>query len=335
MARPRKAEQHRLWRHPATGIWYVAWTGSRGGERKSTGTADRGQAEQWRDQFIAGLLTPQPPSQPTVSDILTGYLADRESRVRAYQTLEYSCRPLRLILGNLEPSHISNSVVRDYAAKRHEMGRKDGTIIREIVTLRAALKWARAEDWIGEVPPIPMPVSAPPARDRWLTRDEVRRLLAATKSFHAKLFILLALKTAARRGAIMDLKWGQIDLKHARLDYGRGHGNKRRAIVPIDAQLARALKTAKKLACGDYVMEFNGQRVRSVRTAFKAACRRAGLSAVTPHVLRHTAATWAVMEGVPIGQVARLLGDSEKMVERVYGKHSPDYLKRAVASLRV
>lgn len=37
------------------------------------------------------------------------------------------------------------------------------------------------------------------------------------------------------------------------------------------------------------------------------------------------------MSGVPLAEVARLLGDSEKTVERVYGKHSPDYLKGAVA----
>jgi len=51
------------------------------------------------------------------------------------------------------------------------------------------------------------------------------------------------------------------------------------------------------------------------------------------HVLRHTAATWLVMDGVPLAEVARLLGNSEAMVENVYGKHSPDYLRRAVGVL--
>lgn len=49
--------------------------------------------------------------------------------------------------------------------------------------------------------------------------------------------------------------------------------------------------------------------------------------------LRHTAATWLVMDGAPLSEVARLLGDSEKTVETVYGKHSPDYLQRAVNAL--
>ena len=41
------------------------------------------------------------------------------------------------------------------------------------------------------------------------------------------------------------------------------------------------------------------------------------------------------MDGVPLVEVARLLGDSEKTVERVYGKHSPDYLRRAVNALNL
>jgi len=39
------------------------------------------------------------------------------------------------------------------------------------------------------------------------------------------------------------------------------------------------------------------------------------------------------MDGVPLAEVARLLGNSEAMVENVYGKHSPDYLRRAVGVL--
>jgi hypothetical protein len=42
-----------------------------------------------------------------------------------------------------------------------------------------------------------------------------------------------------------------------------------------------------------------------------------------------------IIEGVPLAEVARLLGDSERTVERVYGKHSPDYLRRAVSALNL
>lgn len=59
----------------------------------------------------------------------------------------------------------------------------------------------------------------------------------------------------------------------------------------------------------------------------------AHLEGVTPHTLRHTAATWMVAGGVPLGEVARYLGDSERTTERVYAKHSPDYLRGAARVL--
>ena len=42
-----------------------------------------------------------------------------------------------------------------------------------------------------------------------------------------------------------------------------------------------------------------------------------------------------VAAGVPLAEVARVLGDTEATVERVYAKHAPDYLKRATAALQM
>lgn len=331
MSRPRR-EEYRLWQHP-NGTYYILWTGPGGSRRLSTRAKNRRSAERFLAQFKAGALSRQAPQAPTVAEILDGYLEDKKGQARSWATLDYSCRPLRKAIGDLEPAHLNRAVLRGYAKERTLAGRKPSTIIREIVTLRAALKWALSEKWISSIPELPMPVSAPPPRDRWLSRDEARKLVAACASPHIKLFVLLALKTAARKGAIIDLRWSAVDMERRLIDFGQGHGNKRRSIVPIDDQLLEALREAKELACTPYVIEHNGRRVHSIKTAFRAAARRAGLTGISPHTLRHTAATWAVMEGVPLAEVARLLGDTEKMIEKVYGKHSPDYLRRAVGAL--
>lgn len=46
-------------------------------------------------------------------------------------------------------------------------------------------------------------------------------------------------------------------------------------------------------------------------------------------------AAWLGIDGVPLVEVARLLGDSEGTVEKVYGKHAPNYLRRAVKMLNL
>lgn len=130
------------------------------------------------------------------------------------------------------------------------------------------------------------------------------------------------------------MKWNQIDLNGRTIDFGRGFGNKRRSIVSMNDDVYEAHLEAKELAQTEHVIEYNGRPTRAIKKAFSRLCESCGIKA-SPHVLRHTAATWLAMDGVPLSEVARLLGDSEKTVETVYGKHSPDYLRRAVTALNL
>ena len=102
----------------------------------------------------------------------------------------------------------------------------------------------------------------------------------------------------------------------------------------MNDEVHTSLLKAHELAQTDHVIEFNGKPLKSVKKAFERLCKACGIKA-SPHVLRHTAATWLVIDGVPLREVARLLGNSEAMVERVYGKHTPDYLRRAVNVLNL
>ena len=113
----------------------------------------------------------------------------------------------------------------------------------------------------------------------------------------------------------------------------RGHGNKRRVIVPINDELADELEAAKRLGV-EYVIEHNGKPIGTIKNSFEAACVRAAVKDVTPHILRHTSATWLVESGLSDDEVGRLLGDTAEMIRRVYGHHSPGYLKRATGALQ-
>jgi integrase len=83
-----------------------------------------------------------------------------------------------------------------------------------------------------------------------------------------------------------------------------------------------------------YVVEFGGRPIAKQRTAWNAARTRACLGEdVTPHVLKHTCATWLLQTGRPIWEVAGYLGTTEKVIRDVYGHHSPDYLREAAKAL--
>lgn len=315
-------------------VWVIDWTDEISGRTRSvsTGAEKRAAAEIWRDQWIAGRQQPLPPSQPRISDILDGYLADRRPRVAAFATLVYASASIRRHVGNLEPRMLAR---RAYLDRRVRDKVSDGTIRREVSALRAALAWAQREAWIDTAPYVEMP-PRPAPRDRWLTKEEVDRLIRSASSPHMRLFVALAYHTAARAGAILDLEWDRVDLERKLITYdrpGRQATKKRRAVVPINTVALAELQSARMVAVSDHVIEFRGKPVASIKTGFRAACRRAGIAECSPHVLRHSSATHLVMAGIPMIEIARMLGDTVAMVEQVYGKHSPDFLRSAADAL--
>ncbi len=331
-------DTYRLWQH-RNGTYYVIWTEhteTKPGEfrtqsrRISTSTADRKSAEQYRAQFIAELNNSAPAAEPTISYLLDRYSNEHGPRTRSPETIGFHVKSLRPFFGDLLPGHVTNKLLIQFAKERNTLS--PGTILRQLRTLKAALRYAEGNRWIAPLPRFAMPVAAPPPRDLWLTRDQVALLIEKAKSSHIRLFIMLAVSTAARSGAILDLTWQQVDMETRIIDFGKGWGNKRRAIVPMNDDIHSALGEAREICQTDYVIEFNGKQVASIKTAFNRLCDECCIKA-SPHVLRHTAAIWLVMDGVPLSEVARLLGNSEAMVEKVYGKHSPDYLRRAVGVL--
>lgn len=322
---------YRLQRRKRDGIYGVVWTEGARTKRLSLGTRDRSEAERGYAQFIAGLDNPAPPERKTISAILEAYEIAKKAKVRSPDAIKYAAVALKRHLGLLEASHLVLPALEDYARRRGLEGVGSGTIAREIQTLRAAVRWAYATGWRIEVLPMPMPVRLPPPRDRWLTQAEAAALIGAADSLHIETFIVLGLTTAARAGAILELTWDRVDLAAGRIDYGRGHGNKRRVVAPVNARCRSALEEAARYRESDFVVEWRGKQVRSIKTAFNAARTRAKLDdSVTPHILRHTSATWMAQKGVPISRIAQLLGDNETVVQKVYAKHHPDYLQDAV-----
>jgi len=101
---------------------------------------------------------------------------------------------------------------------------------------------------------------------------------------------------------------------------------KRRPPAPLPRRLLAHLRRWKR-AGQRFAVEWNGAPVRDVDKAFRNVAREAGLPDVTPHILRHTAATWQMQLGTDPWQAAEYLGMTLKTLLDNYGHHHPDYLK--------
>lgn len=348
---PRANKGYTLQRQP-NGIWWVVWHEK--GHRKSVSTRQTDQAAAY--QFLAGFLAEDPAeSRPpltvgqalvdyTDEHVLHGDVVDKERIAFAIARLQW--------FAPLPAEDVVESKVRAYIDGRRtgKIGRPvgNGTIRRELVTLRAALNHAVrqrriAADRLGwwSIP------KAPPPKDRVLSLDELRLLSEESRYvtdrgydgrfrrvFPDRLsrlhrFIHIAYWTAARRRSIESLTWFQVDLEAKLIKLnptGRAQTKKRRPPVPIFGPLMPTLIRAKEEATTEFVLDHPGD----VRQSFDRLCDRLELRDVTPHTLRHSWAVHRAREGGDLFAIAGVLGDSIQTVYRNYLHHCPDHLRSAL-----
>ena len=315
------------------GRFVVMWNES-DGKRRRFRLAAHTPKEAEREARDLILSRTAPAQGTTVQQIWEAYQLEVEGRRQAAKMAQTGKNVLP-DFGHLSAAHVTIEDCRSFIAKRRQDGRKDATIRTELGCLRTALRWAEKAKLIDAAPAIELP-QTPPPRERYLTRQEVEALLAAAAEPHLRLAMLLMLTTAGRIGALLELTWSRVDLdrriiKLSTSDIGPRKG---RATVPVNDTLLAALTTAQAAARSDFVVEWGGRQVGSIKTGFNAAVARAGIDHCTPHDLRRTAGRFMAEAGVPIEEIAQYLGHTNPNITRsTYGQFSPDYLRRAAGSL--
>lgn len=337
---PRKSKGARLFFREDRGHFFIR----DGGKRLSTGTGDRRAAE----AALASYLTerdrpvgPRDPDRLTVAEALDIYATERAPAVKAPERIGYAIAALVPILGSLPVAKITGEACRRYAKARDKA---PGTVRKELGVLQAALNHCHAEGYLTSAPKVRLPAKPAP-RDRWLTRDEAARLLRAAyrnpKARHLARFILVALYTGTRSEAILRLRFmphtagGHVDTEAGRI-YRRGAGvaetKKRQPPIPIPRKLLAHLRRWERNGAR-FVVDVGGQRVGSVKTAWRTALAEADIEHCTRHDLRHTAITWAMQRGIDKWTAAGYFGVTLDLLEGTYGHHHPDYLQGAVEAM--
>jgi len=325
---PRPKLPPRLIRRPNREYWYI-----RDGEHSlSTGTADRREAEKWLAQYVAAMNAP--PSDPTIDELLEWRLREVRSRrlARATRVTPYYHKPLRAFFGAFRPFEITPELVAQYVEQRQAQGVKAR---HELIELKVALNAAVQRGAIERAPSFHIPAEGQP-RDRFITKAERDRLLSTDMPAHIFLFVLIAATTGARKGAILDLTWDRVDITRGRIDFNhpdKAPNNKRRTVVPIASDVSAILSQAKCMAESDHVIECYGRPVMDIKRGFANAVKRAGLTDVSPHILKHSAISWLAEDGYTVDQIADMTGTSPKTIRRVYRKFSPEYLGPMASSL--
>jgi integrase len=364
---PRKSKGPRLYLRQRAGR--VAQYVIRDGEIEHStgfGAADIREAEKVFAQYLAKKFEPRLDHKDlrslSIAEVLAFYGAEIAPNHSSPQLAGFHIKTLLDFWGDKMVSEISGRSCRAYVAWRTEQVGKHGrpisesTARRELVTLQAAINAWGKEAGMSGMPAVTLP-SESSRRERVLERWEVAALLWSSLGFkpvaydlqtrrpikwvrstvpapHLARFILIALDTGTRHGAVLGLQWesnpggGHVDVARG-LIYRRGSSEKetRKRRPPVNAS-RRLLNHLRRWRAQDgisgvlYIVNWRGQKIKKERRAWARVVEGAGLDlTVTPHVLRHTCATWALWEGRSVWEVAERLGASATVIDNTYGHH--------------
>jgi integrase len=308
---------------PQKDVWIIRDSSKQ--VRTGRGYGERREAEDQLKQYIANKYQPsrqsaRDPASVSVADVLNIYAKDVGPTVRRPGELGQRILALLSFFQTRTRNEVNGSLCRDYVA-----GRGSASMARrELEDLRAAINHQRKEGLCNAIVEVTLPPRSQ-SRERWLTRDEAAKMIRAAWRYrevqkgsktqrrtrqHIARFILVAVYTGTRSGAILGaairptIGRGYVDLGQ-KLFYRRARGStetkKRQPTIRIPDRLLAHLRRWERLGISkSFVVEFTGRAVKSVKKAFAKTAELVGFKDVTPHTLRHTAVTWAMMKGADL-----------------------------------
>jgi integrase len=215
---------------------------------------------------------------------------------------------------------------------------KPKSINNYLTNIRTFFNYAKKMGYSFENPADPIrKLKVPKEPPRFLSKKEITRLLEASKDSHLYPVIVAALYTGMRIGELTNLEWKDVDLLNNTLVI-RGSKAKSRVFrtIPLHSKVVYALKQIPQKS--PFVFVYNGkQYTDEPKRAFKTLLTKAKIELGKGklfHVLRHSCASWLVMNGIDLYTVGKILGHADFATTQIYAHLSPEHLKKAVDTLK-
>lgn len=211
-----------------------------------------------------------------------------------------------------------------------------GTLKRELTSMRALFRYAKAKGYISEIPDLnPLKVSPSGARRGTFTAKEWQTILDAMDSWvnedgiatsndraiAVEYFRILA-NTGIRIGEARGLKWANVRRDGAYTIFEVTGKTGTREVVCLPGTDAALDRLRARTAGHDLVFSHpDGRPIGSFKTSWSSLLRAAGIPkrGRTIYSLRHYFATQRLMNGLNQYLLAKQMGTSVDMIEKHYG----------------
>lgn len=292
--------------------WWQAKVRRKGYPAQSKTFETKSAAKDWAKKIEAKMaegvfVSASDAERTTLGDLIDRFITDYAEKPENYKQREdkkeawrFQLQHLKNALGQYSLAVIDQKLIRKYRTDRgNTLWRgekiKDSTIRKEIFMLSKLFSYAEKEENITLPRGNPVEKISKPgegkARDRRLTKEEMKKLLAeckASRNIYLLPAVELAIELAMRQGEILALDWKDVDqgrsiatIRESKTDDDEVQGR----IVPLSPRAINILKALPRKV-GNKTMVIPVQRM-TLYHVFHAAVVRAGIKDFTFHDLRH------------------------------------------------
>lgn len=163
-------------------------------------------------------------------------------------------------------------------------------------------------------------------KKRFLSKDEIKTIIEATKGTYLENFVLTAIYTGLRRRELIYLEHSDIDsekkLLYVRNKDGFRTKSRKERVMPLHKELWPLFKNKKE----GYCFLYRGRLIHedTATRNFKLMADKAGIRDVSLHILRHTFISHCLMNGISMWEVSKWAGHSSSYITELYGHLCPD-----------
>jgi integrase len=303
------------------GLWWCDYSIAGVRKRESCKTSNREEALAYlhRQQGTLALGKLLSPDRVSVRDLLNLVLQDYDIRKVAQvyiATLKVNSI-LTPKLGNVKAAKLTSARVNEYIRERLTRV-KPGTVNRELALLHRAYQLGYNSDppLVGKVPHFPKLAEAEP-RKGFLKPQHYRQLLLELPG-ELRLMFVVAYHVGLRKGALLRIKWSQVDLpaKTILMEGKRKNRKPEPVAVPIYGDMGKFIAIQPRTS--EYLFARGSDPIKDFRESWDRACERAGVPDLLFHDLRRTAVRNLRRAGVPETVIMKITGHRTRSVFERY-----------------
>jgi integrase len=264
-------------------------------------------------------------------DLAALYTADLKANGRkSVVDLGSRLRHLELTFSGKLARAITPSDVKRHVAARLAEGAANGTINRELASLKRMFNLGLEAEIVDSAPRIKLLKEAP-ARKGFFDAERFSAVLAALPE-HLRPVAEFSYYTGWRRSEVTGLKWDQVDLRERTIRLWQGETKSGEGrFLPLEGETLRIVHEQRQILGSEHVFNHHGRRIETFYKAWKAACEAAGCPGALFHDFRRTAARNLRRKGLSESESMLITGHRTSSIFRRYSITTENDLRQAVA----